>query len=177
MFEVVCGLLRQHIRWAESCPCHDHLLQTHREDLQTEPDLLKQFLSCPMRGLRAPELSAGQFLDLLSSLWQVSAAEVLRVLPAAMEERDRKAIMQEFDRARAHLAFYFTVKLSHLQELPWKILQLGHRNEVVAQMAANDILSSASPHPHPFVQKLCQPAPSGKHVKGGLEVSRCRQVT
>lgn len=159
MFEVVCGLLRQHIRWAESCPCHDHLLQTHREDLQTEPDLLKQFLSCPMRGLRAPELSAGQFLDLLSSLWQVSAAEVLRVLPAAMEERDRKAIMQEFDRARAHVAFYFTVKLSHLQELPWKILQLGHRNEVVAQMAANDILSSASPHPHPFVQKLCQPGP------------------
>ena len=64
-----------------------------------------------------------------------------------IHEEDRQLIMQEFDRARIHLAFCFTLKVSHLQELPWKILQISHSREVVAQLAARDVLQSTCTHP------------------------------
>ena len=55
--------------------------------------------------------------------------------------------MQEFDRARTHLTFYFALKLSHMQELPWKVFQVSHSSEVVAQLAAHEILQSNIEHP------------------------------
>ena len=153
MLEVVCSILREHIAWAESCPCHYHLLHRHAGEMSS--DLKKQFLGCPMRGKRAAELSNGEFLDLLRSLWQVSTVEVLRLLPAGLEPAQRRSIIQEFDRARTHLSFYFALKLTHLQHMPWKILQMAHFNEVIAQMVAREALESTCSHP--LVQKLQGP--------------------
>ena len=150
MLEMVCNLLREHTAWVEGCSCHYEILRSHKDELSQS--LREQFLKCPMRGLRAAELSSGEFLDILRRLWAVSAVQVLRVLPANLTRPDRTLIMQEFDCARAHLAFYFTLKLTHLQEMPWKILQVSHSNEVVAQLAAQEALSSACRHP--LVAKL-----------------------
>ena len=153
MLEVVCSILREHIAWAESCPCHYHLLHRHHGEISRE--LKKQFSGCPMRGKRAAELSNGEFLDLLRSLWQVSTVEVLRLLPAGLEPAQRRSIIQEFDRARTHLSFYFALKLTHLTQMPWKILQIAHANEIIAQMAAHEALESTCAHP--LVQKLQGP--------------------
>ena len=148
MLEVVCALIRRHIAWAESCPCHWHLLEgSRRGDYHIPPKLKELFQSCPMRGKRAAEVSSGDFLDIMKDLWAVSAAEVFRVVGREINDEDRTFIMQEFDRARTHLAFYFTLKLSHLQEMPWKILQLAHPRETVAQIAANAVLQSTCQHP------------------------------
>ena len=148
MMEVVCALIRRHIAFIESCPCHWHLLeQARREEIYIPPEVKALFESCPMRGKRAAEISAGAFLDILKDLWAVSAAQVVRVMGREINEEDRQLITQEFDRARTHLVFYFTLKLSHLQELPWKILQIAHTSEIVAQVALRDVLQSTCEHP------------------------------
>ena len=153
MLEVLSSILRQHIAWAESCPCHYHVLRSHSEELS--PKLKAQFLRCPMRGKRGAELSSGEFLELLGNLWQMSAVQVLRVLPADLDAGQRRGLIQEFDRARAHLGFYFALKLTHLQQMPWKVLQISHSNEVIAQMAAREALASRCVHP--LVQRLQGP--------------------
>ena len=153
MLEVVCSLLRQHTIWAESCPCHHDLLRTRRHDVTAA--LRQQWESCPMRGMRAAELSSGEFLDLIGTLWRVSAVQMLQVLPANISQEDRRVIVQEFDRARTHLSLYFTLKLSHLQEMPHLILQVSHCNDVTAQQALPRVLSSRNSHP--LVQKLQGP--------------------
>ena len=73
MLEVVCSLLRKHTFWAESCPCHSHILQSNRGELTAE--LKQHFERCPLRGKRAPELSAGEFLELLGQLWRAFLAK------------------------------------------------------------------------------------------------------
>ncbi|CAE7287875.1 unnamed protein product [Symbiodinium pilosum] len=58
MLEVVCSLLRKHTFWAESCPCHSHILQSNRGELTAE--LKQHFERCPLRGKRerGPERKA-----------------------------------------------------------------------------------------------------------------------
>ena len=163
MLEVVCSLLRKHMFWAESCPCHYHILVGRHDDLS--PELKRHFASCPMRGKRAAELSEGSFLDLLGQLWALSTVEVLRVVPADVEQAKRRSIVQEFDRARAHLAFYFAVKLSHLQAMPWKVFQIAHTNEVIAQLALREALTSSCRHP--VLQQL--QGPLRRSCEGWLE--------
>ena len=147
MLEVVCSLLREHIAWAESCPCHYRFLHLRGARAPALPAKVKaQFARCPCRGKRAAELSSGEFLDLMGRLWGVSTVHVLQALPADVSQRQRRHIMQEFDRARTHLSFYFTMKLSHLQEMPWKVLQVSHSSEIIAQIAARDALTSDCQH-------------------------------
>ena len=121
MLEVLCGLLREHTVWAESCPCHYDILHSHGQHLSKE--LKAQFKCCPMRGRRAAELAAGEFLELLGRLWAVTSVNLLRVLPANTNQGQRCSILQEFDHARTHPGFYFAMKVSHLQEMPWKIFK------------------------------------------------------
>ena len=153
MLEVLSSIIREHIVWAESCPCHYHVLRSHSEELS--PKLKAQFLRCPMRGKRGAELSSGEFLELLGNLWQISTVQVLRVLPANLDPGQRRGLVQEFDRARTHLGFYFALKLTHLQQMPWQVLQISHSNEVIAQMAARGALASRCAHP--VVQRLQGP--------------------
>ena len=141
MLEVVCSLLRKHTFWAESCPCHSHILQSHHAELTAQ--LKQHFERCPLRGKRAAELSAGEFLDLLGQLWAVSTVQVLRVLPADVDPAERRLIVQEFDRARTHLGFLF-----YIEAQPFA-------GEVVAQLAAREDL--ASPCQHPVLQQLRGP--------------------
>ena len=153
MLEQLCCILRQCISWAEGCSCHYALL--HDPAVLVDEDLRKQWLACPMRGLRAAELSAGDFLQLLARLSELTAAHLVVQLPPDINAGSRRSLLQEFDAARAHLSFYFVVKLSHLNQFPWKILQLSHADELVAQTALRSAL--ASDHPHPRLQTLRGP--------------------
>ena len=153
MLEQLCCILRQCISWAEGCSCHYALL--HDPAVLVDEDLRKQWLACPMRGLRAAELSAGDFLQLLARLSELTAAHLLVQLPPDISAGCMRSLLQEFDAARAHLSFYFVVKLSHLNQFPWKILQLSHADELVAQTALRSAL--ASDHPHHRLQTLRGP--------------------
>ena len=66
MLEHVCKVVRRAISWIEGCPCHSELLHGDVSDLP--PELVRQWQSCPMRGLRAAEISAGDFAEVLATV-------------------------------------------------------------------------------------------------------------
>ena len=67
VLEAVVGVLRHLLRWAEQCPCLDHLY-THLPLIAAVDEALAkklemQWARCPLRGNRTQELSSGSFLD------------------------------------------------------------------------------------------------------------------
>ncbi len=66
--------------WGERCVCHE---QWHQ---QLSPYMLKKLLKklfgrgwlhCPLNGLRAPELAAGELLEILERVWALAVAELM----------------------------------------------------------------------------------------------------
>ena len=66
MLEHVCKVVRRAISWIEGCSCHSKLL--HGEVSDFPPELVRQWRSCPMRGRRAAEISAGDFAEVLAAV-------------------------------------------------------------------------------------------------------------
>lgn len=56
--DALFSLLRDAFEWAEGCACHSHL------DWQSvEPSIRHRWATCPMRGLRLPEVAGGEFFS------------------------------------------------------------------------------------------------------------------
>jgi hypothetical protein len=55
--------------------------------------------------------------------------------------------LQEFENARAHLAFVFNLRLSHWKAPPWMIFGCAHSNVTVARAQLMRCLDVASLHP------------------------------
>lgn len=101
---------------------------------------------------------------------------------AACEQTQRTEIMSDFARARRHIVFIFSVKLSHWTQLPWILFGLGHANSDVARSCARRALNLyaafADTHSHhPLTVLTCCPGSQG-HAEmlsfiGGAEISDC----
>ena len=75
--------------------------------------MAKVWQRCPLRGCRAPDLAAGDLFEELQSVLDIRSQRLLANLPATLGPEQRADLLQEFERARSHLCFTFTVKLSH----------------------------------------------------------------
>jgi hypothetical protein len=140
-------LIRCAFGWAEGCPCHSHL------DLsQVSPSIKKRWQSCPLRGLRLPEVAAGDFFIMFDDLQRRSVAELLLSFPAHFAESSRGELLQEFERGRAHLIYTFTLKLSGFSTPPLLLFASAHHLKVVSQEAVRKCL--ASPDAHPRIRRL-----------------------
>lgn len=64
-------------------------------------------------------------------------------------------MLEDFDSARAHLQFYFVLKLSHVEQWPWKILRLSHADETLAQQTLQEALVCG--HAHSLLDQLRGP--------------------
>eukprot|EP00969_Alexandrium_andersonii_P278738 12319603-Alexandrium_andersonii.AAC.1 len=84
MLEVVWQLaqvLQELMRWAESCPCHWHLLQDFVSgDVEEAAAKKLRHLCdvCPFRGMRAAELASGDFFKVLQGVFSTSSAQLLQ---------------------------------------------------------------------------------------------------
>lgn len=153
MLDHVGQILRKRMAWAESCPCHYPLHDSLDVcDAALAKQLLATWEQCPRRGCRAPCLAAGDFLDLVRRTGDTLASELLSSLPHDLAPEQRSTIMSEYKAARSFLVFYFTIQLSHWEELPWVCYKIGHMNDVFALDALQVCLRSN--HPHPVLQEL-----------------------
>jgi hypothetical protein len=64
-----------------------------------------------------------------------------------LTDADRTLCLQEFENARAHLAFVFNLRLSHWKAPPWMIFACAHSNVTVARAQLTRCLDVASLHP------------------------------
>ena len=143
VLEMLVRAIRRTTAWSEGCPCHWPLLQQARlQDLAIPAHVRKRWAKCPFRGLRAPELCNGEFLQVASNICESCAVDLLQGLPADISREDRTALLQEFDAGRAHLCFYLALKLTALEEWPWKLCVLAHPYVDLAHVVLREALAS-----------------------------------
>ena len=89
--------------WCVSCQCHGPWLRTCNDK-----DVKKVWMSCPMRGRRAPELAAGEFVAHMKGCFQSGSAKVAVALASSpVTQSDKGEIVTEFERCSAKLLFTF----------------------------------------------------------------------
>ena len=91
-------LVRSCLEWSEGCPCHFSL------DWPAVPRQARLLWeTCPLRGLRVPEICAGDFFASFETLQEECAVELLQSLPPVLSDEDRGKLLRDFEKGRAHL--------------------------------------------------------------------------
>ena len=106
--------------------------------------------------MRAPELSAGHFSDLVSTQLEQTAADILLSMSSNLTTDDPRRILIDFAEVRTHLAFYVCIKLIHFEESPWRLFQTAHHANDISHGASQNCVS----HPvasHPRLRALQKP--------------------
>ena len=152
MLKILTDVVQTAMHWSESCPCHWGLDRR----IAKVNKLQKQWLSCPLKGCRGPELASGGFLEVLRDLAETSAGQLLTQLPRDVGPAERATLLQEFERGRAHLLFVLSMRLEHWRHEPWKAFACGHFEDTKRKEAFQECLSMRPSHP--LLQELHQPA-------------------
>jgi hypothetical protein len=134
--------VRGSLVWAESCPCHHHLLR-----LGAAPGLLRAWLVCPLRGRRLPEVAAGDFGSFVAGLLDCSLARLLLELPGTLTDAQRGALAQDFASGRTHLSFQMALKLHAMSEPPRLLYAAAHHNSLKSRDAVRRCLAHRPNHP------------------------------
>ena len=146
MLDHLVFIVRKATAWLESCPCHWELLQRDTEANPIPPRIKRRFRRCPMRGMRAPELCNGELLLVMGLVCEQTGLQLLNKLPRDISAEERAQLLDEFNAGRSHLCFYLAMKLSALEEWPWKVCVLAHTDEDVARQVLGEALASDCGH-------------------------------
>ena len=136
------GLVRSCFSWSEGCPCHSGL---DWADVPRQTRL--QWETCPLRGLRIPEICAGDFFDTFETLQQQSVVDFMQSLPPSLAAEQRSQLLHDFEKGRAHLFYTFTLKLAAFSVPPLCLCGIAHHNANVARELMTRCLESDAAHP------------------------------
>jgi len=121
-------VIRSCVVWCDTCVCHGHLLGNEALDI---PDKLRQlWQSCLCRGRRVPELAAGDLLEMVRDLLNMSATQLALSFPQEVDDATRVSLIVEFERGRAFIVFTLTFKLHAFGEDPLYIFACAHHDRV-----------------------------------------------
>ena len=157
MLRRVAKVILQCISWAEGCCCHEGILRGAGDDFDSdeEPDggeaplpqyLVEQAKKCPLRGRRCAELAAGDFDKHYQCLFRTQLVKVLQELDVSLSESQRFKILADFERARAHMASIFVIKLSHWRLPPYLLFGIGHYKPATALAIFDNAMGMNSGH-------------------------------
>ena len=149
MLQALARILVEANAWAESCPCHSGLLQDiHSEDYDKGVYLkvVRDCLSCPLRGRRCAELAAGDFQMFVDKLFKQQASLILLDMHPSLAESEIMLIMQDFERGRQHLITQLVMKLSNWEEGHWHLYGIAHHNHEKAFACYQKALKSSDNH-------------------------------
>ena len=137
MLDALTSIVQSALIWCESCPCHGSL-PTER----IPPHVRQAWLQCPLRGCRAPELASGGFMNVLRSLADTGAGQLLSTLPRDVDAAQRATLLNEFERGRAHLLLVFAVRLEHWRQPPWNVFACAHMDASVSRSAVRRAIAA-----------------------------------
>ena len=124
LVEIISGMTA----WAQSCPCHPKALRQQMEDVLGIPKL-----KCPMRGLRCPEIVAGELRAVLERHLAHQTCEVSLLFTAGLSEQEQSRARLDWTRLKGQLQMQLELKLMPFQSLPLSLLGLGHWDETKAR--------------------------------------------
>ena len=139
-------MVRDMFSWSEGCACHSHL---DRDDASRETQLRWQ--SCPLRGMRLPEVSSGDFFLVLNKLADESVAKLLVALPTGLKKSEIVELIMAFEKVRAAMLYTMTLKMSCYCTPPRLIFAAAHHSAVVSRDAVRRCLDLCD---HPRLEAL-----------------------
>ena len=146
--EIIALSLQSAQEWCACCPCHWESLQ-HCHDKAVK----STFQTCPMRGRRAPELAAGDFVEFFrGSVRGGSAKLALKLGPLDLTQPEKSDIVAEFECSIAKLLFTFEMKCAPLKHPPGLLFVIAHHDQKKAHWALEQCLLCESQHPQ--IRKL-----------------------
>ena len=141
--------------WIDSCDSHWSLLR-HDDagDLwELLPDgRIKLWLKCPARRMRSAALVSGEFLRVIQTSITIASVELLMALPRDLGAEDYRRTHEQFNRGLMHIAFYWMVKLTHLEEVPTILFAMASTDKDVVDRALDKCVGST--HDHPRIVEL-----------------------
>ena len=130
-------------KWCAGCPCHGPWMKSCNVRAVS-----KVWETCPMRGRRAPELAAGDFIESFwNSVHNASGKLALKLSSSPLSKSLQGRIVGEFEGSTGKLLFTFTMKFGPLREPPSLLFVLGHHDEEKSHLALQRCLISDNKHP------------------------------
>ena len=132
--------------WCESCACHRLQRRMGEEQISVSARRRKFFKErygikqCPMAGLRAKDFANGGWRNTLESCFRVASTSVDLAVHSSLDAAARKAIVDDFARARSHLSILMDVKLVVWEHLPMKAAGMADSNLVAARRRGAECL-------------------------------------
>ena len=142
MLSSLTRMVQAALTWSESCICHGQL-----DFRELPPDVRQQWARCPLRGCRAPELAAGEFMTVLRQVSSSSLAHFMTTLPRDIDAAARASLLDEYQRGKSHLLFVLSMRLQHWRVAPWSIFGCAHLNTRTSKDFVRRSLGLASQHP------------------------------
>ena len=141
--EILALCIAEANEWCAACPCHGPWIKSCND-----PAVLRAWRTCPMRGRRAPELAAGDFLEFFrSSVQRASGKLAFALASSPLSKSVQGIIVAEFELSTGRLLFTFTMKYAPLREPPGLLFVLGHHDQQKAHAALQRCLISDNKHP------------------------------
>ena len=95
-------------------------------------------MPCPLGGLRAAELAAGEWRSLFHELFAVCLQEIL-ASAAFVDMQDMFKVTQDWERGKTTIFGQLELKLRYWECLPWIFAALVHNDDGVARAIARKI--------------------------------------
>ncbi len=140
--------------WCERCHCHAacapepeesrgqrkrRFHETAARSLGGRPRAAQRH-TCPLKGLCAPELAAGDWRIFISSLTAEALGPALASAQGTVSEEDVADVVRDFGIARGQVEAQLEIKLRVWSQLPHLLACLAHRSQEVVQGAAGEAL-------------------------------------
>ena len=147
MIQALHGVVALFQQWAEACPCHWSPEEFTAEQLRAWARLCRDLdiseqegphIDCPLRGLRAPELAAGDWRFVLNHLVAVCLQKILAQIDF-LEPQDISDIVHDWEEGKKHVFAVLELKLRPWSCMPWVFAGLAHHDTDTARRVARDI--------------------------------------
>ena len=141
--------------FCESCPCHfKHLMEARdKADPEIYQLLKHRWKDCPFKGMMSAEISGSDFINRITSVCDMTTAELLQYLPGDLRAEDRATCIRECEAGRASICFIYVSKLAHFRFSHFALFRIGHLDNDEAMHALRYCLDNHESH-HPRIQRL-----------------------
>ena len=150
MIHMLHRLLTRFQQWCESCPCHWSPDIFDEEQLRTWSTRCRELgisnvegpsVPCPLGGLRAAELAAGEWRSVFHELSTVCLQEILAECEF-VDMQDVGKVTQDWERGQETIFGQLEVKLHFWECLPWRFAALAHNDLGVARAIPRSLKDS-----------------------------------
>ena len=150
MLHMLHRLLTRFQQWCESCFCHWSLDIFDETQLRTWSTRCRELgisdvegpsVPCPLGGLRAAELAAGEWRSVFDELSSVCLQEILAECEF-VDMEDVGKVTEDWERGKETIFGQLEVKLHLWGCLPWRFAALAHNDVGVARASAKSIKDS-----------------------------------